>query len=533
MSQEHIRSGNGKPPRIGAVRRFIGVLTSVLQSCAISVTFLSMPAPVTPAGAQSPEPAAMRPMPRPCIRQPEAVERAVWQSDLKVKRVWGYVDRHSVVPGEPFDVMLSLGSGLDPIRGWIEVFRIGSVGGTDRALVWKSPALAIACQAVSNTAAAIGPNWLPAIEDLPTAGWRPGYYTIDFVEDVTGIRDIDVAYIVVTNPSQSGDVLLKLSTNTYQAYNAWGGHSFYGSAFVGASGQMVSFDRPSPRAFFEYEYFLVAWLEALAARAGFTVDYATNFDLHRDGSWSPRYKLVISGAHDEYWSREEFQRTHDRIFKHGRNTIFLGANAAYFQIRYADINRPPDGADMGRQMVAYKSLNDPIRRRQSREDPNSLVTARFRDGARMPETMLMGVGVEGWFTPRTDSDPKYPYVVARLDAPFFAGTGLKIGDRIGDIVGYEWDSTDPEGDGRRLWDGGRSLIGSIDPSSIKVLFTGEPMTSDGKQGRAEAVYFVSPAGAKVFSSGSIRWSWGLGKPGFEETAVKAFTENLVRHLLSD
>ena len=31
---------------------------------------------------------------------------------------------------------------------------------------------------------------------------------------------------------------------------------------------------------------------------------------------------------------------------------------------------------------------------------------------------------------------------------------------------------------------------------------------------AEAVYFEAESGAKVFSSGTIRWPWGLSKSGF-------------------
>jgi hypothetical protein len=41
-------------------------------------------------------------------------------------------------------------------------------------------------------------------------------------------------------------VLKARGTNTYQAYNDWGGQSFYDSGFYHRKGQMVSFDRPTP-----------------------------------------------------------------------------------------------------------------------------------------------------------------------------------------------------------------------------------------------------------------------------------------------
>src|SRR5262249_26339949 len=155
--------------------------------------------------------------------------------------------------------------------------------------------------------------------------------------------------------ARSGDILLVLSTNTYNSYNSWGGYSFYDCAFLGERAQMISFDRPATRAFFDYEYYLVIWLESLAADHKLTVDYATNFDVSQDRSLAEVYKLFISGAHNEYWSKEEFDAVYRRIFELGRSTMFLGANTAYWQVRYADLCRTQPGADWGRQLVCFKS----------------------------------------------------------------------------------------------------------------------------------------------------------------------------------
>lgn len=110
----------------------------------------------------------------------------------------------------------------------------------------------------------------------------------------------------------------------------------------------------------------------------------------------------------------------------------------------------------------------------------------------------MGVAYQSWFSPKVLPPITYPFV-ARTDLPFFHGTGYEVGDRVGDIVGYEWDNTDPEGDGRRLWDPEKSRIPQIDPASLQVLMTGKAVDVDGREGTAEAVYFVSRAGARVFS----------------------------------
>jgi hypothetical protein len=292
---------------------------------------------------------------------------------------------------------------------------------------------------------------------------------------------------------------------------------------------MLSFDRPCPPSFFEYDAYLVSWLEAFAGRAGWSVDYAANFDVHAETGLLDRYDLVICGSHDEYWSREEFDAFERRIFGQGKATAFLGANAAYFQVRYADLNRPPDGADFGRQLVCFKSLDDPIGRRRSRIDPALLATAQYRDGARRPETMLTGAAYQSWFD--AGSPTRFAYQVASTELPLFEGTGWSVGSLAAEVVGYEWDNRDPDGDGRRLFDPTRSHIRPLESGRVKVVMRGQPIDDAGRPGLAEAIWFESPAGAKVFDAGSIRWAWGLGKEGFVRPDFQRFNENLIRELL--
>jgi hypothetical protein len=98
-------------------------------------------------------------------------------------------------------------------------------------------------------------------------------------------------------------------------------------------------------------------------------------------------------------------------------------------------------------------------------------------------------------------------------------------------VGCEPFNRDPNGDGRRLWEQGHSRNAQIPSDAAQVLFIGNPIDHQGRQGLAEAVYLETPAGAKVFNAGSTRWVWGLGKPGFESESFKKFNENLVLHML--
>ena len=449
---------------------------------------------------------------------------AAWTSFFKGQRIWAYVDRHSLVPGEPLNVMMAVGPGEPARRVRLEVFRIGADG---PSAVWQSDFALVGYRGATASAAAIGPGWPPTFAGIDTRAWTPGCYFADVVEQTTATRDVRAAFWIVANPRRSGAVLARLGTNTYQAYNAWGGHSLYPNGDDEARGLLVSFDRPTPPSFFEYDAYLVQWLEGLAPGLG-GVDYAGNFDVHADPSMIERYPLVITGSHDEYWSGEEFDAFHRRIFTLGRNTAFLGADTAYGQVRYGDLDRPPGGVDRGRQLVCYKTASDPIVRRAGKLDPRRLATENFRDAARRPETMLIGGAYQGWFDPAGAQRP--PYKVASTDLPFFARTGWKVGDTAADVVGYEWDNRDPLGDGRRLWDATRSVDPAIDAAAISVLFRGEAVGADGRPGVAEATYFQSPAGAKVFNAGTVRWAWGLGKPGFVQSAFQMFNENLVRAL---
>ena len=449
---------------------------------------------------------------------------SIWPAFFKGQRIWAYADRQSLKPGDRLNIMAAAGPDQPSRRVRLEVFRV-SAGGP--AKVWMSDFVTVGYRGATASGASIGPGWPPTFADIDTTAWAPGCYFADIVEQTTATRDVKAAMWIVLNPKRSGAVLVRLGTNTYQAYNDWGGHSLYPNDDDEGRGLLVSYDRPTPPSFFEYDIFLVSWLEGLAQSLG-GVDYAGNFDVHADPGLLDRYPLVVTGSHDEYWSAEEFDAFHRRIFKLGRNVAFLGANTAYCQIRYGDLNRAPGAPELGRQIVCFKTADDPIVRRGGQADPRRLTTNTFREGARRPETMLMGSAFQNWFEAASPQRPAYR--VASLDPVLFEGTGWKVGDTVADVIGYEWDNRDPVGDGRRLWDAARSVDPAIDPARISVLFHGEAVGADGQAGVAEATLFQSPAGARVFNAGSIRWAWGLGKDGFVNAPFQRFNENLIRRL---
>jgi hypothetical protein len=455
-----------------------------------------------------------------------------WGANFDTEDIYGYVDRHSVVSGGAFGLMLSVKPKALALVGRVRFFRLGDYP-YGRREVWTSEQVTVESQPVLRSAAAVGAAWFPILS-VSTQGWAPGVYTADF--DVADRTDAfyNLMQIVVRPPEPRGGILMKVSTSTWQAYNSWGGHSFYpddGNINAHDRGAMVSFDRPTPAMIFEHDIYLIKWLERVAARLGVSLDYATSFDVHASPDLLRAYQLAICGSHDLYWTKEEFDAFEDRIFVQGKNTMFLGANTAYWQVRFVDVDQPPGGEFRGRQIVCHKSESDPIIGRVRYPDGELLATLKFRANGRRPETMLLGSAYQGWFQSDRNGNPRVPYRVMTTDFPFFAGTGLSVGDNLADVVGYEWDNRDPQGDGKRLWSTA-SRIADLPAESIRVLFAGHPTDGEGQPGLAEAVYFRSKAGAQVFNAGSARWGWGLGRQGFENDRFKAFNENLLTSMLA-
>ena len=64
-------------------------------------------------------------------------------------------------------------------------------------------------------------------------------------------------------PGSASKVLLQLSTNSYAAYNNWGGFSVYGYHGInGVQGHRASFDRPMGTGlYYSWEHFFVVWAE--------------------------------------------------------------------------------------------------------------------------------------------------------------------------------------------------------------------------------------------------------------------------------
>ena len=297
---------------------------------------------------------------------------------------------------------------------------------------------------------------------------------------------------IVREAAPSAHVLLQIPVTTYHAYNNWGGRSLYDFQSPGGRAFRVSFERPySPasltgdRGFFYCDFALVRWMES----QGYSVAYCTNLDIHRQPALASQHQVFLSCGHDEYWSTQMMDHVEAARAK-GTHLLFLSADTCHWVIRMEE---------NGLTEACYKNGD---------LDPLKPATVRFRDPEiGRPEVQLMGVQNElHCVTPGSvgygpDGKPAR-YMVKDPSHFLFRGTGLTAKDGFEAIVGFEWDSVYP---------GGPKVDVLLECADIQATCRYEDSQEGTMPAQAVAFEHESRGGvrSRVFSSGTIRWSWGL------------------------
>jgi len=355
---------------------------------------------------------------------------AVGDESASQQKIEGYANRLSCLPGDEIGLCISTNAN----RYNVEVARVGA----KREVVYKQADLPGVSHDVPIDASSQGCRW-PVVFNIPVGKeWRSGYYQVILrTEDGAGRGE---AFFIVRSSRPGGDanILLQLCTNTYNAYNQWGGSSLYGGPAGFAP--RVSFERPYmgflPEENFtnlysgwrRWELPFVQWAE----RAGYQLDYAINLDLEFCPEVLPEYRLVLSVGHDEYWSAG-MRDNLEKFISDGGNVAFFSGNVAFWQVRVED---------GGRAMVSWKSQfqNDPVYKTNDRRFLTGTWSNRL---IKRPENQLTGVSFTyGGYHAFGEQPGDGNYIIHRPDHWMFAGTGLKRGDRLGGhdkIVGYECD----------------------------------------------------------------------------------------------
>ena len=440
---------------------------------------------------------------------PVAAENALpgdpgWQLDGVATngQLEGYAGAASVNHGEAIDIHASVDEASHTLS-W-QLYRMGFYAGAGGRMVASGDAVPVFPQPVpAPTATGLMECAWPTSFTIQTdRSWASGYYLLKLIRD-DGLGQY--VPFVVRADERKGAAVVQASMTTWQAYNDWHGESLYvdGLGLSNGRAKEVSFDRPyihgsGAGEFFAYgEQNLVLWLEA----RGYDVTYLTNIDVDRDPALLAGQKIFISSGHDEYWSRNEKANLLQALAK-GTSIAFFSANSAYWQIRLEPSRTTLAAA---RTEVCYKeaaTAEDPLAR-------TNLITDMWRSAAvNEPENAWLGVMYEAWMA--NDA----AWVAQNTSHWIYTGTGMKDGDSIPGLIGYEAD---------RLFDNGKT------PAGLTVLAEGPVVDVNGNPSQHDATIYTAPSGAFVFAAGTIHYAFGLSAAGYQDARVQVITDNLLQH----
>src|SRR4051812_11802851 len=239
--------------------------------------------------------------------------------------VTGYCWPQSAGAGEQVGLHMS-SSGGRPVR--VEVARVGA----RREVVFSVDAVAADEHQTPRDAASKGCGWPVALTLDVEPAWRSGYYEVVMEIDVGEKVRRDYAFFVV-RPSAGARIVLALSTNTWNAYNDFGGPNLYNG------GTQVAMQRPMAAGYLykppgkgrrvtgtgepdpqnaahvgyvrlnhlsewagsagwpDWELPFIQWAE----REGFEIGVCTNAIPKKNPGGSAAPGLYLSAGHDENW----------------------------------------------------------------------------------------------------------------------------------------------------------------------------------------------------------------------------------------
>lgn len=425
-------------------------------------------------------------------------------------QIQAYASATSVQPGQKLTFYVSTQKDRTPYL--IAIYRLGWYGGYGGRLMTSTPyqvgraqgyydrvnrvLLNCASCRVDSKTDLVEANWQPSYTLTVPLDWVTGVYLARFI-DSYGMQTYAPFDIRGNTPSR---YIAVTSDTTYAAYNNWGNYSLYeaeGSQGIAEAGPLtskgtkVSFDRPYMQGngsgqVLIFEVDAIHWLE----RQGYDLSYISSVDLHGEPAQLLHHKVYLSLGHDEYWTKEMRDGV-ESARDHGVSLAFLGADAAYWQMRFEpDSKGIPD-----RTIICYKvetDLNDLALDPFYGKD-NTRVTARWRDPALgRPENALIGI----MFSDLISKRQGFPWRVnAQAKSPLLDGTDLQPGQTYGcALVGYEWD---------RIFTNGAA------PAGLHVLATSATLNDNNRADFSNTTYYIAPSGAMVFATGSIYWTLSL------------------------
>ncbi len=215
----------------------------------------------------------------------------------------GYAAQESVNRGQKVGLHIS----SKYARFDIAVFRNGWYGGTGARLMYEATLTNGVLRSVPapDVNGKLDAAW-PQTTMIDTTTYPSGAYLVTLSQEGSAMP-LELIPFIVRDDSRVSDILFELPTQTWQAYNNFGGKSTYDSNSTNTKrAYKVSYNRP-----YEYgggagEFAAVYNLIRFMEREGYDVTYAASSDLDRDATIMNNHKVLVSGYHDEYWTGQMF-----------------------------------------------------------------------------------------------------------------------------------------------------------------------------------------------------------------------------------
>ena len=421
------------------------------------------------------------------------------------KELEGFCSQPSIRAGETLTVFVN----TDPaVKFKADIYRLGYYGGKGARLM----------QSVGPLQGAVQPTPEDGVRSVRECRWGEAFrlpIPSDWVSGVylgklTSLESDAESYVIfIVRDDRRADLLFQCSDLTWLSYNRWPAwRSLYdldGNPWGSSNnrpGYDVSFDRPyaiywngfpasfepltlGSGEFLMIEFPLAYWLE----REGYDVTYISNVDTHADGPGLRRGKAWLSVGHDEYWTQQMFDNV-AAARDAGVSLAFLSGNSISGVVT---LSPSTDGR------------------------PNRIMrrAGGFPNEASLMGSTSYGVGFASWTCDKPDH-----WV--------FEGTNMKQGDRVVDLVGWEYHGP-PLGE----------------HASMEVLSSGQVYGWNGEaRGRSYATtLYTAPKGNLVFNAGTCWWNMVLATPPghmspprryFKETdpRVQRITKNILSRMIA-
>ena len=407
----------------------------------------------------------------------------------------GYCSKQSVSAGETIDLFVSTKPAIDFT---IEIFRTGYYDGKGARLMTTLGPFPGKTQPTPEPTRGdrhlIECNWEPTTTLTIPEDWVSGVY-LGRLTTLPNKNKTDYwqSYIVfIVRDDRKADILFQCSDNTWQAYNLWPSKYSVYSHPKGNQGPWadVSFDRPyskyaqiyeNPQSIGSgewlcFEFPFAYWLE----KEGYDVSYCSNLDMIDPArAEAGRYKTFLSVGHDEYWDIRQYKNA-VKMRENGVNLCFFSGNSVCWVSPFS-----PSTAGQENRIIfrggpyGGEHIYAVNREKQHGPFPHRGPDEGYLMGSRNVEPVNGGGD----------------WTCALPEHWIFDGTGMKKGERIPGLIGWEYHGDPPE-----------------DIPGLEIVAEGMAMQGGVNPQHWTATIYPGPKDNFVFNASTIFWCQDLASP---------------------